>query len=127
MSIAARLSAVPAVVLVTALALGGCGSDDDDDDSSSDEGSTSGPAEVITAADFSFDPTEVRLTAGEEVTLEVRNEGDVEHNLTVEDLEVDEDAEPGESGRATVTPDAGTYDFYCEYHPDRMTGSITAE
>ena len=121
-----RAFAVTAVVLAVALLLAGCGSDDDDD-SSSDSGTPSGPSEEIVAKDFSFDPNEVRLEAGKEVTLVVDNQGDVEHNLTVEDLDVDKDAEEGEKASATVTPDAGSYQFHCKYHPDRMTGTITVE
>jgi plastocyanin len=120
-----RAFALPAVVITLALLLVGCGGDDDDE-SSSDE-TPSGPTETIEAKDFSFDPSEVRLEAGKEVTLVLDNQGDVEHNLTVEDLDVDKDAEPGETANAPVTPDAGSYDFHCEYHPDRMQGTITVE
>ena len=125
-----RAHAVIAVALALALPLAGCGSDDDDggDDAAAEEQETpSGPTSDITAKDFAFDPSEVTLEAGREVTLVLTNEDDVEHNITVEDLDVDEDADRGETGQATVTPDAGTYDFHCEYHPNQMTGTITVE
>ena len=125
-----RAHAVIAVALALALPLAGCGSDDDDggDDAAAEEQETpSGPTSDITAKDFAFDPSEVTLEAGREVTLVLTNEDDVEHNITVEDLDVDEDADGGETGQATVTPDAGTYDFHCEYHPNQMTGTITVE
>ncbi len=120
-----RAHALTALVLALALPLAGCGGDDDDggDDAAAEEQETpSGPTSDITAKDFAFDPSEVTLEAGREVTLVLTNEDDVEHNITVEDLDVDEDADGGETGQATVTPDAGTYDFHCEYHPNQMRG-----
>jgi cytochrome c oxidase subunit II len=125
-----RTHALTALVLALALALAGCGGDDDDggDDAAAEEQEApSGPTSDITARDFAFDPSEVTLEAGREVTVVLTNEDDVEHNITVEDLDVDEDADGGETGQATVTPDAGTYDFHCEYHPEQMQGTITVE
>jgi plastocyanin len=125
-----RAHALTALVLALALPLAGCGDDDDgggDDAAADEQGSPSGPTSAITARDFAFDPSEVTLEAGREVALVLTNEDDVEHNITVEDLEVDEDADGGETGQATVTPDAGTYDFSCKYHPNQMRGTITVE
>jgi plastocyanin len=120
---------VTAVVLALALPLAGCGGDDDDggDASAAQEERPSGPTSDIAARDFRFEPSEVTLQAGREVTIVLTNEDDAEHNITVQDLEVDEDAEGGETGQATVTPDAGTYDFECKYHPNQMQGTITVE
>ena len=125
-----RAHALTALVLALALPLAGCGDDDDgggDDAAADGQGSPSGPTSDITARDFAFDPSEVTLEAGREVALVLTNEDDVEHNITVEDLDVDEDADGGETGQATVTPDAGSYDFHCAYHPDQMRGTITVE
>jgi len=124
-----RAHALTALVLALALPLAGCGGDDDDggDGSAAEEERPSGPTSDVTARDFRFEPSEVTLEAGREVTIVLTNEDDAEHNITVPDLEIDEDAEGGETGRATVTPDAGTYDFECKYHPGQMQGSITAE
>jgi len=125
-----RFYAVTAVALALALPLVGCGGSGDDggdDSSAAQEERPSGPTSDITAKDFSFDPSEVTLEAGREVTLVLTNEDDAEHNITVEDLDVDQDAEGGETGQATITPDAGTYDFHCKYHPDQMQGTITVE
>ena len=124
-----RAHAVTALALALALPLAGCGGDDDDggDSSAAEDERPSGPTTDITARDFRFEPSEVTLEAGREVTIVLTNEDDAEHNITVEDLEVDEDAEGGKTGQATVTPDAGSYDFECKYHPGQMQGTITVE
>src|SRR5215208_5714529 len=126
-----RMYAVTAIALALALPLAGCGGGGGDDgdggDNAASEERPSGPTSDITAKDFAFDPSEVTLEAGKEVTIVLTNEDSAEHNITAEDLDVDADAEGGETGQATVTPDAGSYDFHCKYHPDQMTGTITVE
>ena len=125
-----RVHAVTAIALALALPLAGCGGDDDDEGGESaaaSEERPAGPTTDITAKDFAFDPSELTLEAGREVTIVLTNEDGAEHNITIEDLDVDEDAEGGETGEATVTPDAGSYDFHCKYHPNQMTGTITVE
>jgi plastocyanin len=128
-----RAHAVTAFVLALVLPLAGCGDDGDDDDgggsaaSEEEQERPSGPTTEVIARDFSFDPTDVPVEAGREVTILLTNEGSAEHNITIEDLDVDEDAEGGETAQATVTADAGSYDFRCKYHPDQMQGTVTAE
>jgi plastocyanin len=127
-----RAHAVTALVLAVALPLVGCGGGGDDDEGGSsaaqeEQERPSGPTTDVTARDFAFDPSELTLEAGKEVTIVLTNEDSAEHNITAEELDVDADAEGGETGQATVTPDAGSYDFHCKYHPDQMTGTITVE
>ena len=125
-----RAHVLTALALAVALPLAGCGGDDDDEGDSSaaeERERPSGPTADITARDFRFDPSDVSVEAGREVTIVLTNEDDAEHNITVDELDVDEDVEGGETAQATVTPDAGTYDFRCEYHPNQMQGTITAE
>jgi plastocyanin len=111
-----------AIVLAVGGLAAGCGSDDKDDSSSSDGGAAT---VTLKAADFSFDPTTLELTAGRRSTIEIDNAGKAEHNLTIEGLDVDQDVEGGESAKATVTPKAGTYRYHCEYHPQLMKGTLT--
>ncbi len=124
-----RMYAVLALAVVIALPLAGCGGDDDGGGSSAskDQQKPSGPTVDLTAKDFEFDPTALTSEAGREVTIVLTNDGDTEHNITIEDLDVDKDAEPGETGQAKITPDAGSYDFHCKYHPNQMTGTLTVE
>ena len=125
-----RMYAVTALALVLALPLAGCGGDDDDGGSSAsqeEQSPPSGPTVDLTAKDFKFDPTELTTEADREVTIVLTNEDDAEHNITIEDLDVNQDAEGGETGQATITPDAGSYDFHCKYHPNQMQGTLTVE
>ena len=98
------------IILAVGLAgmVGACGDDDDTSGSASGSGSGSGVSAdeptgesvaTITAADIAYDPTE--LTVGE--------------------------AEGGEDADIVVPDEPGTYDFYCRYHPDQMTGTLTVE
>ena len=112
-----------AAVAVVALIGAACGGDDGDTDAGGDGG---GGSVTLTAADFAWDPGS--LTTPADGSIELVNEDDAKHNLTIEDAGVDEDVEPG----ASVTVDlgdveAGSYDFVCEYHPDTMTGTLEVE
>jgi plastocyanin len=109
------------VLSVGALLLGACGEDDGG-------GSASGETTELVAQDFSFDPTTLDLAAGEEVTVTLMNEGEAEHSFTVEELDVETEAEGGESSEVSFTaPDEGTVEFFCKYHPDQMTGEISVD
>jgi plastocyanin len=64
-----------------------------------------------------FEPTVLEGKAGERVTLELKNEGSNEHNLTIDELNIDQDVEAGDETEVAVTfPDSGTLTFYCKYH-----------
>ena len=121
--VAARTAA--AMILVVGLAA--CG--DDDDSESGDTGSeatgtaSAGSGATITAANIAFDPTELSVAAGETITL--RNEDGVEHSFTIDDPEIDAEAEGGEEATVDAPDEPGTYDFHCRYHPDQMTGTLT--
>ena len=55
-------------------------------------------------------------------TIDLRNEGEVEHNFAVTDQDISEDVDAGDLVTVTIDLDAGTYAFFCEYHPEQMTG-----
>lgn len=123
-----RRFAALAVVLLSGLVLAGCGSDDNGGTVATPEDSSSSAKKVkITAADVSFDPTEIPLTAGEDVQFVIANSGELEHNLTVKDLGIDEDVDGGKTAEAPAARalKAGSYQYHCEYHPDQMVGTIT--
>lgn len=121
------LAAVAALLVVGGAA---CGSDDDDEvaedePAASDTTGTEATTTVgLEAKDISFTPTELELEAGDAV-IEVENTGQLLHNLTIEDLDIDQDVAGGESIEVPVSAEAGTYTFVCKYHVDQMTGTIT--
>lgn len=123
-----------AVVAAAGLLFAGCGDDDDGSDANVDVdidvtttavAASGGTTLTLVATDFQFDKTELTAAADEAVTLEITNNGAVKHNLTIEDLDVDEDADAGQSAQKSVTPAAGTYEYHCEFHPSKMTGTLT--
>jgi plastocyanin len=113
-----------AAIVLSGVVVAGCGSNDDDDVATDTTAAAGTPVELKTA-DFAFDPSTIQLTAGEAVTFVVDNADSVEHNLTIDGTDVDEDLEPGKTTDVPATLDAGTYTFHCEYHPAQMQGTIT--
>jgi plastocyanin len=105
-----------AIALAAAGMLAGCGS-------SSKSASSSGATIDLTAANISFDRTQIDAQAGA-MTFVVKNNDKVEHNLTIENGNVNKDVEGGKTVKAGATLKAGTYAFHCEYHPAQMKGTI---
>jgi plastocyanin len=85
----------------------------------------------------------ITVPAGEEVVLNLTNEGAAIHNMHVaagDDYASgicqpggdDPCSDParfsgGDTGSITFTLDAGEYDFRCDFHPVDMTGTLVAE
>jgi plastocyanin len=104
---------------VVALLGAACGGDSGDDGGAGGGGA----AATLTASNFAFDPTSLTAAAGG--SIDFTNEDDAEHNFTIEDLDIDEDAEGGDSITVDLgDAEAGTYDFFCKYHKDSMTGTL---
>jgi plastocyanin len=109
------------VGLLVAVLSGGCGGDDPVP--AADGGDGAGESVALTAADFAFEPSSLSAAAGS--TIEFSNEDDAKHNFTVEEAGLDEDADAASSvsiSLANVEP--GSYEFFCEYHRDSMTGTL---
>jgi plastocyanin len=107
---------------LVALALLGaaCGGDDGGESGGGEAGGSE--TATLTAAEFAFDPSTLTVASGG--SIEFTNEDDAEHNITAEEAGIDEDVD----AKGSVTVDlsdveAGTYDFFCEYHPD-MKGTL---
>jgi plastocyanin len=78
--------------------------------------------------EFYFDPTILQGAPGQQVKIEIKNEGSVKHNFTIEDQKIDEDLDPGKTVEVTVTfPQSGQVEFHCEYHRSLgMVGALEA-
>ena len=57
----------------------------------------------LEADDFYFEPTYIKVSPGQKVELEMKNEGDATHTFTSSDLGVDDELAPG--AKKTVTRD----------------------
>jgi plastocyanin len=121
-----RFVLIATVAMIAAVALA-CGDDDES------EGGNPSPADAdegrsveVTAQDFEFSPQTISAAGGETLTLTLTNDGSSEHSFTI-DAAVDVEAEGGEEASDSFTVPDGGADFYCRYHPEQMTGSITLE
>jgi len=88
--------------------------------------SVSGVAEVE-LDDYYFKPTVLKGKPGSSVTLELKNEGSVEHNFTIDSQGIDKDLEAGKDAKVSVTiPKSGVVSFYCKYHKSMgMAGALS--
>lgn len=130
------------LVGVLALAAAGCGGGDDDGGGAS--ATTAAPettAEPTTttaaggggenelqlvASGTAWDTDSLDMTAGAQVSVEVTNEDNFDHNFSFEEADVDQDVGGGEDATVTFTaPAAGSYEFFCDYHPQAMRGTVT--
>jgi len=78
--------------------------------------------------DYYFEPTVLKGSPGQKITLELENEGSIEHNFTIGSQGIDKDLEAGEDAKVTVTiPKSGALSFYCKYHKSQgMAGALVA-
>src|ERR1051325_8814535 len=69
-----------------------------------DHGSKSASGETkVELDDYYFEPTVLKGQPGQKVTLELENEGSIEHNFTIESQGIDKDLEAGEDAKVTVS------------------------
>jgi plastocyanin len=119
-----------ALGIVSMVLVASCGGNDEEsseggtttigDVAANDHGTkdVSGESKVeVELDDDYFEPTVLEGKPGERVTLELKNEGGSEHNLTIDELQIDQDVEPGDEAEVEVTfPESGTLTFFCKYH-----------
>ena len=80
----------------------------------------------LTASGTAWDTTSFDLKSGTSYSLEVTNQDSIEHNFTFAEGDANQDVEGGEDAKVTFTaPAAGSYPFFCKYHPSAMKGTIT--
>ena len=130
------------------LAAAGCGSSSSSSSGSTRESRSSGGQRTIAGVnandhgtktvsketeleldDYYFKPTVIQGKAGQKVTLELKNEGKVEHSFTIDSQEIDKTLSPGEDAKVTVTiPASGSVSFYCKFHKSSgMAGALAVE
>jgi plastocyanin len=109
-------------VLLAAGLLAACGGQELTGNAQS--GPAPGDAIEIEAGDNFFEPEEIEVTPGEEVTVEINNTGDAAHDWTAEELELSTGVIPaGEVFHATFTAPDGDVEFVCTLHRG-MDGTI---
>ena len=74
-----------------------------------------------------FAPTFIKAKAGEKITLEMENEGNLPHTFTSDELAVDQQVDPGKSAKLTFTvpSDGQVFQFHCTFHESAgMAGGV---
>jgi plastocyanin len=108
------------IAVAAAGALAACGGGGDGD------GGSGGGAATLSMTENAFAPADLTVSSGGSV--EVTNDGQALHNLTIEGTEVDQDVEPGQSSAVTVEAEPGEYTMFCEYHREAgMEGTVTVQ
>jgi plastocyanin len=84
------------------------------------------PSADIELDDFYFEPTVLKGKPGQSITLNLENEGKVEHNFSLAEQQIDQDVEKGEKATVDLTfPKSGTLRFICKYHEAKgMAGTL---
>lgn len=120
MTLNRRCLALAATILLVAAPA--CG-----EEGGSDAGSSITQTVEVEAFDYYFEPTALAVELNADVTIQFTNNGGVTHSFTAPDLDLEVEAGNGEEATVTFTVpnQAGSYDFFCRYHPDEMTGTIS--
>jgi plastocyanin len=99
-----------------ALTVAACGNGNDD---APDAG-----AVVVEATEFAFDPATVSIAADTDTDITLDNVGVVEHDWTIDELDIQIYAEAGEAITQTINVPAGTYEIYCSIPGHREAGMV---
>jgi plastocyanin len=83
-------------------------------------------AKNVGSSTYFFDPTVLTGSAGQKLTITVKNAGDTTHNFTLGSISKDIPA--GQSATVSVTfPASGSTEFFCRFHRSLgMAGELTA-
>jgi plastocyanin len=83
---------------------------------------------AVTIKDHKFEPAELHVPAGKQVTLRVTNQDPTPEEFESDDFDAEKVIPGGQSAVIRVGPlDAGRYEFYGEYHEDSAKGALVAE
>lgn len=103
------------------------------EDGGGESGGESGgalPEDAVTwvAQDIEFAEAPESAPAGE-VTIALDNQGGINHDVTIDELNIKVEAAGGETASETVEVEPGTYEYYCSVpgHKSTMSGEITFE
>lgn len=117
------------VLLGAAVVSGACGGGSDGESGNaggSNAGTTEAPAgetiEVV-GKEFRFEPASLTLEAGVPVTVELRNTGSIEHDITIDDAKFKLTVPGDNAGEKNLKVDKpGTYQFYCSLPGHKSAG-----
>lgn len=86
---------------------------------------------TVAMVDIAFEPSEFTIEADTDVVVFLPNEGMLEHNFVIDELDIASEIIPGgESTTVTINAPAGTYEYYCSVPGHKeigMVGTLTVE
>lgn len=109
-------SPILAIVALLAVALTACGG----------AAAPSGPVVAVELTDFKFGPATIEIPADQKVTLELRNKGAVEHDITIDAIGLKAIVKPGQTATRALGPlkTGTTYDVYCSTAGHKESGMV---
>ena len=80
-------------------------------------------ADVEMDDEFYFEPTVLKGTPGQTLSIKLDNGGKLTHNFTLEAQSVNQDVQPGQDATVSVKfPQSGILEFFCRFH--RSSGMV---
>jgi len=82
----------------------------------------------LTIMDHRFEPAELEVPAGKDLTLNVTNADATAEEFESNDFDAEKVIAGGQTALIKIGPlDAGRYEFYGEYHEDSAKGALVAK
>jgi plastocyanin len=82
----------------------------------------------LTIKDHRFEPAELEVPAGKDLTLNVTNADATAEEFESNDFDAEKVIAGGQTAVIKIEPlDAGRYEFYGEYHEDSAKGALVAK
>ncbi len=83
---------------------------------------------ALTIKDHRFEPTELEVPAGKDLTLKVTNADATAEEFESNDFDTEKVIPGGQTAMIKIGPlDPGHYEFYGEYHEDSAKGALVAK
>jgi len=85
----------------------------------------------VLAVDIAYEPKEFTIPANTDVSVNISNEGALQHDFNIDDLGIKTDLlNSGETATVTINAAPGTYEYHCSVagHSEAgMVGTLTVE
>lgn len=79
---------------------------------------------IVIAEDIAYEPTTIHIPAGETITLELRNDGGIVHDLVLEDGWETGPVDPGTSFVGALGPLTGSTTAWCSIPGHEAAGMV---
>jgi plastocyanin len=88
-------------------------------------------APAIELVDIAYNPTQFTIPANTDVTVTLKNTGQLPHTFDIDELNIHSDqVQPGQSATVKINAAAGSYQFYCRepgHKEAGMVGTLTVQ